>query len=71
MRAYSFALTLAQLKQAIEQAQRDKAAKRQSNSESWKPRFFDGDYADGRPRLTDEGRSAVAADLAGKGYPEA
>lgn len=61
---------VAQHKQAIEQRQRDKAKARADAGESWTPRYF-GDYSDGRPQLTDAGRSAVKEDLSGAGYPAA
>jgi oxysterol-binding protein-related protein 9/10/11 len=44
------------VKQAIEQAQRDKAAERKSQGITWKPRFFqEVTDPDGRPHLNDEG----------------
>ena len=47
----------------IEQRQRDATAKRKAANEEHAPRFFEADYSDGRPRLTEEGRRAVEAEL--------
>ncbi|KAL7419055.1 hypothetical protein Q5752_005891 [Cryptotrichosporon argae] len=50
-------------KQAIEQRQRDIAAKRKADGEEHKSLFFEADYDDGRPRLTAEGRKAVEEEI--------
>lgn len=48
-----------QLKQQVEQRQREIAAERKKTGAEFVPRFFEDDIASGRPRLTDEGRAAV------------
>ncbi|KAK4695994.1 hypothetical protein P7C71_g1844, partial [Lecanoromycetidae sp. Uapishka_2] len=48
------------LKTELEERQREKASQRQNNNEEWKPRFFTHAVkADGRPDLTDSGRTAL------------
>ncbi|PYH95211.1 oxysterol-binding protein-like protein 1 [Aspergillus ellipticus CBS 707.79] len=48
------------LKQDIEERQRQKAAERQKNNETWQPRFFTGAVTpSGRPELTKEGLKAL------------
>lgn len=48
------------LKQDIEERQRQKAAERQKNNETWQPRFFtSATTASGKPELTEEGRQTL------------
>jgi hypothetical protein len=48
------------IKQDLEQAQRDKAAKRQAQNIEYKPRFFTSvTEASGKPDLSDDGRQAL------------
>lgn len=48
------------LKTELEERQREKATQRQNNNEEWKPRFFaHAVKADGRPDLTESGRTAL------------
>ncbi|CDZ98460.1 Oxysterol-binding protein [Phaffia rhodozyma] len=55
-------------KQAIEQDQRNRAAERKKEGIEFEPRFFEPNIDDGRPRLTEAGRKAIEAELAGEGY---
>lgn len=55
-------------KQDIEQMQRNAAAERKRNGETFVPRFFDADISDGRPKLTDEGRKAIDGEYQLAGY---
>jgi hypothetical protein len=49
-----------QLKQEIEERQREKAAERQEKSEEWQPRFFTGAITPlGKPDLTTDGKDAL------------
>ncbi|RXK35211.1 hypothetical protein M231_07545 [Tremella mesenterica] len=50
-------------KQAIEQRQRDSAAKRKAAKEEYIPRFFVPDYTDGKPRLSEAGQQAVREEI--------
>jgi len=48
------------LKQEIEEKQRQKAAERKAQNREWKPRFFTGAVTPvGRPELTEEGKLAL------------
>lgn len=48
------------LKQDIEERQRQKAAERKQNNETWQPRFFTSPTTtSGKPELTEEGRQAL------------
>lgn len=48
------------LKQEIEERQRQRAAERQKNNETWQPRFFTTAVASsGRPELTEEGHRTI------------
>ena len=59
--------TATKTKQALEQAQREKAKEREKNGTTYQPRFFvaeaEGDAWDGRPQLTDEGRKRLEMDF--------
>ena len=49
-----------QLKQQLEERQREKAAARKEGNEEWRPRFFTENMStSGQPELTDEGRLAL------------
>ena len=49
-----------QLKQEIEERQRDKAAERKEKDEEWQPRFFTGAVTPlGKPELTEDGKEAL------------
>jgi oxysterol-binding protein-related protein 9/10/11 len=49
-----------QLKHAIEDQQRDKAADRKARGSEWQPRFFTGAVTPpGRPDLTEDGEAAL------------
>ncbi|OXG83936.1 hypothetical protein C348_02476 [Cryptococcus neoformans Gb118] len=50
-------------KQTIEQRQRDKAAERKAKGETHQARYFQPDYEDGRPKLTDEGQKALEDEI--------
>ncbi|WWD08261.1 hypothetical protein V865_006372 [Kwoniella europaea PYCC6329] len=50
-------------KQAIEQAQRDKAAARKAKGEDHQSRFFEPDWEDGRPTLSAEGKKAIESEM--------
>ena len=48
------------LKQDIEERQRQKAAERQKNNETWNPRFFSSAVTpSGKPELTEEGHRTL------------
>ncbi|GAC97547.1 predicted oxysterol binding protein [Pseudozyma hubeiensis SY62] len=55
-------------KQDIEQKQRNTAAERKRQGETFTPRFFDADISDGRPKLTEEGRKALDGEHELVGY---
>ncbi|KAJ9479427.1 putative Oxysterol-binding protein-like protein (putative) [Pseudozyma hubeiensis] len=55
-------------KQDIEQKQRNTAAERKRQGETFTPRFFDADISDGRPKLTEEGRKALDGENELVGY---
>ncbi|ORX35858.1 hypothetical protein BD324DRAFT_629290 [Kockovaella imperatae] len=50
-------------KQIIEQRQRDAAAKRKADGVEFQSRFFEHDWEDGRPRLSEAGKQAVAEEV--------
>ncbi|WRT64457.1 uncharacterized protein IL334_001389 [Kwoniella shivajii] len=50
-------------KQVIEQQQRDKAAARKAKGEDHQSRFFEADYEDGRPKLSQEGKKAIEQEM--------
>ncbi|KAI9892587.1 MAG: hypothetical protein M1814_001280 [Vezdaea aestivalis] len=59
--------TATQLKQQIEEKQREKAAERQAAQMDWQPRFFSGALTPvGRPDLTNGGREALKGMQEGK-----
>lgn len=48
------------VKQALEQAQRDRAEEQKARNEEWKPRFFSGAVIPrGRPNLSEEGQAVL------------
>lgn len=49
-----------ELKVALEEAQREKARKREQNNETWKPVFFEHSVGNkGKPDLTDKGKQVL------------
>jgi len=56
-------------KQAIEQAQREKAAERTKKGEEFVPAFFEADISTGRGKLTSTGKSALDEELQLKDHP--
>ncbi|KAK0537689.1 hypothetical protein OC835_001661 [Tilletia horrida] len=46
-------------KQIVEQRQRDEAAERKKNNVEHEPQFFEKEYSDGRPTLTQKGREVI------------
>lgn len=59
------------LKQELEEKQRQKAAVRQAQNETWKPRFFVSALTPaGKPDLTEEGKDALLRMQQGNYYLE-
>lgn len=55
------------IKQELEEAQRRKAKERETNNETWSPRYFTGSVTPlGQPELSDEGKKVLQALQEGK-----